>query len=284
VSRGLPLDAHLHTDASADADVPIDAYAARARAEGVAEICITDHLDFDPADPNHALDAFGERERVVRDAAERWSDEPRIRFGVEITYERRLEPEIRGYLAEHRYDYAIGSVHVSRRNPLHSPAEAARWCRGKSHREASAWYWPEVEAAIRSGLFDTIGHLDFVKRYLVRHLGPLDYDAHADLYESLLVALVETGTCLEVNSSGLRQEAAEAYPPPAVVARFRRIGGQRVVAGSDAHRLDTFGFGLVDAYRSIVRCGYKALTFRRAGARATVELSRELVAALDPDA
>jgi histidinol-phosphatase (PHP family) len=283
VSLPLPLDSHLHTDASADADVPIDAYAARARAEGVPEICITDHLDFDPRDPNHAPDAFRERERVVREAAQRWADEPRIRFGVEITYEQRLEPEIRRYLAQHPYDYVIGSVHISRRDPLHTPEGAGRWCRGKSHREASAGYWREVEAAIRSGLFDTIGHLDFVKRYLVEHLGPFEYEPHADLYETLLRALVETGTALEVNSSGLRQQAAEAYPPATVVTRFRALGGERVVAGSDAHRLASFGFGLLEAYRSITAAGYRSLSFRRGGGRVAVELSREL-AGLDADA
>lgn len=280
MSLPLPLDAHLHTDASADADVPIDAYAARARAMGVPEICITDHLDFDPADPNHAPDAFRERERVVREAATRWADDPRIRFGVEISYERRLEPDIRRYLAQHPYDYVIGSIHISRRDPLATPADAARWCRGKSHREASAGYWTEVEAAIRSGLFDTIGHLDFVKRYLVDHLGPLEYGPHADLYETLLGALIETGTALEVNSSGLRQQAAETYPAAAVVDRFRALGGERVVAGSDAHRLPSFGFGLIEAYRAIAGAGFRSLSFRRGGARVAVELSRELLGGL----
>ena len=276
----LPLDAHLHTDLSPDADVPIDTYAALARQHGVAEIAITDHVDFTPGDPAYGFAFVEERERIVRDAAERWAGEPIIRFGVELTYERRLEHDIREHLAHHRYDYAIGSVHVSNRNPLRTPGSAAAWCRGKSHREASAWYWDDVEAAIRSGLFDTIGHLDFVKRYLVHHLGPFEYEPHADIYERLLLALVETGTALEVNSSGLRQQARECYPPPAVVERFRALGGARVVAGSDAHRVDSFGFGLREAYHSIGRAGFRSLAFRRGGDRVAVELSRELVASL----
>ena len=47
-ARDLPLDAHLHTDRSADSDVPIDAYAAAAVARRIGELAITDHIDFDP--------------------------------------------------------------------------------------------------------------------------------------------------------------------------------------------------------------------------------------------
>ena len=36
-----------------------------------------------------------------------------IRFGVEVTYERRYEDEIRGWLRRHPHDYVIGSVHIS---------------------------------------------------------------------------------------------------------------------------------------------------------------------------
>ena len=49
--RDLPLDSHLHTDLSPDSDVPIDAYAAQAVERGIAEIAITDHVDFDPGRP-----------------------------------------------------------------------------------------------------------------------------------------------------------------------------------------------------------------------------------------
>ena len=276
----LPLDAHLHTDLSPDADVPLDAYAALAREQGVAELAITDHIDFVAGDPAHHFADYDRRVRAVREAAERWAGEPVIRLGLEATYERGVEDEIRRYLASHAYDYVIGSVHMSRRTPFRDPRTAAAWCAGKSHREATAFYWDDVEGAIRSGLFDTIGHLDFVKRYTQAHLGPFEYEPHADIYDRALRALVETGTALEVNASGLRQVAHEPYPAPVVVARFRELGGERVVAGSDAHRVEQFAFGLAEAYRSIGRAGFRELSFRRGGDRVAVELSTELVETL----
>ena len=269
----LPLDSHLHTDFSPDADAPLDAYAALAHEQGVAELAITDHLDFDPGDPAYALGDYERRRQAVREAAERWAGEPLIRFGAEITYERRLEETIRDYLVDHPFDYVIGSIHASPRGPFRSRDTAAAWCAGKTHREASQWYWDESEAAIRSGLFDTFGHLDVVKRYLFDHLGAFAYEPHADLYERLLVALVETGTALEVNSSGLRQSPRETYPPAVAVARYRELGGVRVTPGSDTHRADTFAFALDEAYRIIEAAGFEWLALRRGDERAEIPIA-----------
>jgi len=276
----LPLDAHLHTDLSPDADVPLDAYAALARERGVAELAITDHLDFVAGEPAYRFAGYEQRVRAVREAAERWAGEPEIRLGLEVTYVPAVADQIGAYLRTHRYDYVIGSVHMSRRGPFRTEKAAAAWCAGKTLREATAPYFDEVERAIRSGLFDTIGHLDFAKRYTYDHLGPFEYEPHVDIYDRLLRAVLDTGMALEVNASGLRQQPGEAYPGPAVVERFRELGGERVVAGSDAHRLQQFGFGLADVYRSIAAQGYRALSFRRGEGRVAVELSSELATSL----
>jgi histidinol-phosphatase (PHP family) len=148
----------------------------------------------------------------VRDAAARWAPHGvTIRFGVEITYDRAHEADIREHLARHAYDFVIGSVHVYADSPFHATRVAA-WTADRPLAEIVAPYFDEVAAAIRSGLFTTIGHLDFVKRYLVPHVIPSQLAAAPELYEPLLVALVETGTALEVNTSGLRQAAGETYP------------------------------------------------------------------------
>jgi histidinol-phosphatase (PHP family) len=271
-ARDLPLDSHLHTDLSPDANVPIDAYAAQAVERAIAEIAITDHIDFVPGTPAFSFASFEDRERVVRDAAERWA--PRgvaIRFGVEITYDHDHETDIREHLRRHAYDYVIGSVHVYADSPFHASRVAA-WTAGRPLAEIVAPYFDEVVLAIRSELFDTIGHLDFVKRYLVPHVTAADLAAAPELYEPLLTALVETGTALEVNTSGLRQAANETYPAGPIVERFRVLGGTRVSAGSDAHRKEAFTAGLEAGYGVIAAAGLGQLAFRRGGSRVSVTL------------
>jgi histidinol-phosphatase (PHP family) len=266
----LPLDAHLHTDLSPDADVPIDRYGALAVEQGIAELAITDHLDFDPRRPAYGID-YGRRLRLVREAAERWAGRVAIRLGVEITYQRRYEEAIRDHLRRHRYDFVIGSVHVDPDAPYHR-SRVAGWVAGRPLAEVVAPYFDEVLAAIRSGLFDVIGHLDFVKRYLIPHVTPDQLASAPELYEPLLRALVESGMGLEVNTSGLRQAPGETYPAAWVVRRYRELGGRAVTVGSDAHRVDHFAVGLPQGYRIVAGAGLNQLTFRRGAERVTIPL------------
>jgi histidinol-phosphatase (PHP family) len=274
-AHDLPLDAHLHTDLSPDSAVPIDIYAAAAAELGIAEIAITDHVDFDPRAPAFAYAEFGLRERTVREAAERWADRVAIRFGVEITYERKDEEAIRLHLSRHRYDFVIGSVHANPYSP-YAPGRVASFVAGKSIAEAVRPYFDETEAAARSGLFDTLGHLDYVKKYLVTYFPPADFAAAPEVYEPSLRALVETGTALEVNASGLRQRPGETYPPAPIAAHFRELGGRAVTAGSDAHAAKHFAFGLDRAYALLVDAGFGDLAFRRGGERISIGMPRKV--------
>jgi histidinol-phosphatase (PHP family) len=269
-ARDLPLDAHLHTDLSPDANVPIDVYAALAVERGIAELAITDHLDFDPRAPAFGV-AYGVRERTVREAAERWGERVAIRFGVEITYESSREDDIRDHLARWQYDYAIGSVHVMPGSP-YGASRVASFVAGRSLPDIVGPYFDEVAAAARSGLFDTIGHFDYVKRYLVPHVPPGRLAAAPELYEPALRAVVESGAALEVNSSGLRQAARETYPTPATVARYRELGGRAITVGSDAHRAEWFAYGLDAAYATAARAGFAKLAFRRRGAGVAIPI------------
>lgn len=272
-ARDLPLDAHLHTDHSPDSDVAIDAYARQAVDRGIAEIAITDHVDFEPGAPAYEFVPFVERERVVREAAERWAaDGLAIRFGVEITWDRRWEDDIRAHLARHAYDFVIGSVHVYRDSPF-AAGNVAGWVAGRSLAAIVEPYFREVVAGARTGLFDTMGHIDFVKRYLVPHVTAADLAAAPELYEPILSALVESGTALEVNTSGLRQPAGETYPSPTIVARYRALGGRAITIGSDAHRAEAFAWGLADGYAAARDAGFEDLTFRRGGAPVSVPLA-----------
>jgi histidinol-phosphatase (PHP family) len=264
-ARDLPFDGHVHTNLSPDSDVPIDDYALQAVERRIAEIAITDHVDFVPGTPAFSYVPFADRERIVRDAAERWAARGvTIRFGVEITYDDEHEDEIRDHLRHHAYDFAIGSVHVYESSPFHASRVAA-WTDGRGLADIVAPYFDEVLRAIRSGLFDTIGHLDFVKRYLVPHVAPAQLAAAPELYEPLLVALVETGTALEVNTSGLRQVARETYPAGPIVERFRVLGGTTLSAGSDAHRREAFTAGLDRGYGVAAAAGFTELAVRRGG-------------------
>ncbi len=272
-ARDLPLDAHMHTDLSPDSSVPIDVYAAAAVERGIREIAITDHVDFEPGAPAFGYSTFADRERIVREAAERWGPQGvAIRFGVELTYDRAWEADIRDHLARHAYDFTIGSVH-DRVNSPYNARNVAAWVDGRSLADIIAPSFDEVAAAARSGLFDAIGHIDVVKRYLYPHVMPAAFEAAPELYEPILRALVESGTALEVNTSGLRYAVGVTFPHAAIVARFRELGGRALTIGSDAHGAAQFASGLGDGYEIAATAGFEALTLRRGHGSARVEVA-----------
>ena len=156
-------------------------------------------------------------------------------------------------------------MHDRLASPYH-PSRVRGWVEGRSLAEIVEPAFTEVEAAARSGLFDTLGHLDVVKRYLHPHVSAEALAAAPELYEPILRALVESGTALEVNTSGLRHPVAETYPAASIVARFRELGGRAVTVGSDAHRRDQFAWALADGYDEAAAAGFDALSFRRGGA------------------
>ena len=274
-ARDLPLDAHVHTVLSHDSDVAIDDYARRAIERGIAEIAITDHVDFDPAAPGYGSTTFAERERYVREAADRWADHGlAIRFGVEVTWDSAWADAIREHLAANAYDFVIGSVHVYRDSP-YAAANVAGWVAGRPLAGIVAPYFEEVAAGARSGLFDVMGHIDFVKRFLVPHVTPKDLAGAPELYEPILDALVESGTGLEVNTSGLRTVAEESFPSPAIVARFRENGGRVVTIGSDAHHVDHLAYALDEGYASARDAGFDVLTFGRGDSHGTRPIPTE---------
>jgi histidinol-phosphatase (PHP family) len=272
-ARDLPLDAHVHTDLSHDSAVPIDDHARLAAERGIAELAITDHVDFAPSAPGYGETTFAQRERVVREAAERWAARGvAIRFGVEITWDSRYATEIRDHLAGHAYDFVIGSVHIYRDSP-YAADHVAGWVAGRSLDEIVAPYFEEVTAGARTGLFDAMGHIDFVKRFLVPHVTPMDLAAAPELYDPILAALVDSGTALEINTSGLRSPAEETFPSSAIVTRFRAMGGRAVTVGSDAHTTDSFAWALEDGYASAAEAGFSTMAFRRGGSRVDVDLT-----------
>ena len=236
-ARDLPLDAHLHTVRSPDADAQLEAYCALAVERGIAELAITDHVDFDPTMPAYGFASFADRERDVRDAAARWADRGlAVRFGVEVTYERRYEDEIRGWLRRHPHDYVIGSVHISARSP-YKAGHVASFVRGpvrspRSSRRTS------TRSSVRRGRGCSTRSATSTSSSATSSPTscPPTSPLRPELYEPLLAALVESGTALEVNASGLRQLPRETYPSAAIVARYRELGGRHVTIGSDAHR------------------------------------------------
>src|SRR5213079_2538226 len=115
-----------------------------------------------------------------------------------------------------------------------------------------AWrrYFDRLEAAARSGLFDSLSHPDLVKIFGER--AEFDYGPVAD-------AIAEAGLAVEVSTAGLRKPVGELYPHPDLLSACRERGVP-VTTGSDAHSPDVVGRDFDRARELLRSAGYETVT------------------------
>ncbi len=251
-------DYHMHT-AFSDGEGKMDAFVARAVALGLGEIGFSDHLV-----PRVCEDEFGDEgygiphqdvagyARAVRRAAARAG--VRVLLGIEVDYVPGAEAELETLLARERFDYVICSVHFSDGFAFDSTAlrDDPRW-----DDVDGVWrtYWDTVARAAAWGRFDVVGHLDLPKKFGRRPSAPM-----TGAEDAALEAIRDAGLAIELNTSGLRTAAREAYPGPGLLARAAVLGIP-LTTGSDAHRADDVGRDL-DQAAALARAAGHTTTLR----------------------
>ena len=211
----------------------------RAMSLGLSIICITDHLDLDPADSGFGFYDYDGVSTAIEEAREKYQGRLTILKGVEFGEPHLHRQELDRALARD-YDMVMASVHCVEGVFVGDPA----FMSGRSLAQAYALYYQEVLKAARTGGFDVLAHMDFPKRYI----GALP--EHPPIVEEITAAAVSQGIALEINTSPLRKGMGECAPDAVAVGFYARAGGFRVTIGSDAHRIEDIGAGLEEAARS----------------------------------
>jgi len=151
-----------------------------------------------------------------------------IRLSTEADFIPGHERELEAILRRYDWDYVIGSVHFLDGWGF----DDSRNMSGFDGRDLDALYleyFETVGASAETGLFDTIGHTDLVKKFGHRASAPLD-----EAYTKLAQRFARAGVCVEVNTAGLRKPCAEVYPHPDLL-RACQAAGVPTTFGSDAH-------------------------------------------------
>jgi histidinol-phosphatase (PHP family) len=248
------IDCHFHSEHSCDCQEPLSALCQQAVQLGLSHICPTEHADFDPQDIGYGYLNVGAYFCDVDACQARFDGQFKLLKGVEIDYQPCFDAEVRAFLAQHAFDFVIGSVHYANglfiADALLDASDPDTACR---------CYFDAVRETADSGLFDVIGHLDLLKRHAISRWGTFDLHRYADEVEAVLRAAVETGTGLEINTSGLRQTPAETFPGLKTLCRYRELGGQVLTLGSDAHCVANLGKNISDGLALARAAGFKAI-------------------------
>jgi len=251
----LLFDSHMHTPLCGHASGHPREYAQAALDTGLSGICFTDHMPMPAwydAPWRMRLDQLAEYVDTVREVQAEYAGRLTVRLGLEADFHPGTERFVERVLGTHEWDYVIGSVHYIGAWGFDNPEFVAEY--GERDLETLYRdYYTLVEGAARSGLFDSVGHLDLPKKFGHR-------DPGSDAALRALDVLAAHGLALDFNTAGWRKPVAQAYPSP-FLTQAAAERGLPFVLGSDAHKPEEVGFHFGDALAQIGEAGGHVVTF-----------------------
>ena len=135
------------------------------------------------------------------------------------------------FVSSYDFDFVIGSVHYTPIGELIFPDSFT----GISFDDIFLPYLEQIEAAVETGWFDTIGHLDLPKRYAPATHRNYDTIRYREQFDAIFARMIAGGkTTFEINTSGIRQSPKTSMPGPAIVRWYVEAGGTYVTTGSDS--------------------------------------------------
>lgn len=251
------IDYHTHPLAHGNGSYALEhlvPFLAKAREEGISELGFSDHDLYLP-----------EIDFTVRQQLGMLYPDIRLRVGLEVDYFPEQENNIRQKLSQYHFDYVIGSVHdlgdwaFDVEEFIHRYQE---WDLDDLYRV----YYGTVHQAVRSGLFQVIGHLDLIKVF--------GYRPGKEMWQwidPVLKSIQQRELTIEVNSAGLFKPVAEVYPEEKIIARCFALNIP-VTIGSDAHEAVDVGRHCQEMKAMVQKIGYRQLAGFQGGQRIMVPI------------
>ncbi|PSP83377.1 histidinol-phosphatase [Halobacteriales archaeon QS_1_68_17] len=232
-------DYHVHTNYS-DGSFLYNMVAAAADAGldgvGIADHCVVSERDGPRGQRRRLgfpLDEVYERRRAAIADVREWFGID-IYDAVEMDYDPRDETEIRAFLDEAGFDYAVGSVHWIDGVNVHAERYFAD-CSERERRAAVDEYFEKLVALVESELFEVAAHLDLVERN-----PPLQGCATEDHYRAVAGALADSRTVPELNAGRVLDDYGRFHPHPDFLSVLREYDVPLTV-GSDSHEPGEIG-------------------------------------------
>lgn len=262
-NRTIKQDYHVHSLFSTDGKAAPEAMCEAAIARGLTDVCFTDHLDLGFDEPGlfrFDPDVYFQTLEQVKAA---YAGRLKVHIGVELGLlpdDPDLAREAHALVRDYPWEFVIGSTHqlpirsgaqTVYLDPV-SRAETARvWKEFKTVKALmSAYYQTVLRNLEQFDFLSTVGHIDYLSRYLPRMIRsapeaqlPYRYEDHAEEIDRILRTAIRKGFAIEVNTGGLYKEPKKTNPEDRIIRRYLALGGRKLTYGSDAHRPENLGYG-----------------------------------------
>lgn len=254
-------DFHMHSGFSSDTDVTMKAMIESGIQKGFKQITFTDHIDYEYNSPEIEFEFDTDHYKQEIEAfRNQYGSQIQINLGLEIGIQPHILDRCAALVKKVKPDFVIASLHNVNKKDLY----LGDYYIGKTPEEALKAAFDELESMLSEfNDFCVIGHLDIVKRYNtgVRNLPKEVFLKHA---ESVLKKLIAMNRGIEVNTSGLRQGLDETLPSYELLALYKKLGGEILTIGSDAHQPEDIGHSFEDVLNMLLEIGFENVyTFKQ---------------------
>lgn len=253
----MRADVHMHCGFSNDSETRPEDMVESAIAKGLSVICFTDHYDKDNLDwgDEAIFDVESYFQKMI-ELQEEYRDQIDIRIGAEIGMQPYLAEYYQNFMAQHPFDFVIGSVHSVLEHDV-----ALDFFQKHSDPEGYKIYFEEMLQDVQKiKSYDVLGHLDYIVRYSNQGSKGFDLNDYMDIIEEILKQVIAHGKGIEMNMSGLKYGVGAPHPQPEIIKRYRELGGEIITVGADGHIPEHIAYDYHLADDILKSCGFKYYT------------------------
>ena len=253
----MRADVHMHCGFSNDSETRPEDMVESAIAKDLSVICFTDHYDKDNLDwgDEAIFDVESYFQKMI-ELQEEYRDQIDIRIGAEIGMQPYLAEYYQNFIAQHPFDFVIGSVHSVLEHDV-----ALDFFQKHSDPEGYRIYFEEMLQDVQKiKACDVLGHLDYIVRYSNQGSKGFDLNDYMDIIEEILKQVIAHGKGIEMNMSGLKYGLGAPHPQPEIIKRYRELGGEIITVGADGHIPEHIAYDYHLADDILKSCGFKYYT------------------------
>jgi histidinol-phosphatase (PHP family) len=227
-------DYHLHGHASGDSTILYRDLFQKAVDRGYSSIAVTEHYDL--LDSELCERGILGLRRYFADVEKYKSDFPDLQVytGLEVGEPHIVLEQAQRLFSMCQPEFLIGSLHVMR-----DGTKVSLRIDGTPSVDHIRNYYTENLEMVSIGGFDMLGHLGVYKRGLYTDCMP-DESFVFSIIDEIFREIIKKNIALEINCSGLKAFMRQIIPDPILLQRYKQLGGEQIVIGSDSHYIEHF--------------------------------------------
>lgn len=259
----IKADQHTHCHFSTDSDATPASMIQGALEKELTHLTLTDHMDLEyPGSTKEApLFEFDPQNYFTALAPLKESCREQLTLGIGIELGLRsgrsdLNVQMHQLLSDYPFDFVLGSVHLLEdEDPYYEEYWNSRSPKDVLHR-----YFNDMLVSLTEyDNFDSLGHLDYLIRYIPACCGTKDYayNEYKEILDEILKLLIQKNKALEINTAGLIKGLPCFHPKLEVLKRYLELGGDLLTIGSDGHSPDKIATEFTKTEELLRSCNVK---------------------------